>query len=250
MAYLNLSEFNAELINCDITFTKPQKPGDKARTVVKLSYGPSRKALAFVTPACVVDWPRLEGDGNFGTKFGPTEIDKAAYTVGLTDKTLQSGENAPMKQYFEVLHAIDAKLIEFVHANQKELLNSRGLTLLEVGAKLSPAVKPRYEDDVLIYNRQNLSTRKFGYLGQERTLRIVDAARATVTIPVGHEDVCLVASQLDMVFMGLMGSLYGCKYSVAEVMLLKRAERVAQPGEDAFMGIEIPSWADAGSAFV
>ncbi|KAG8470014.1 hypothetical protein KFE25_006469 [Diacronema lutheri] len=62
--------------------------------------------------------------------YGPTDVDKAAYTAGVTDKELPI-EGAPLAQmdaYFGALRAIDDQRVETVHARQKELLNTRGLS--------------------------------------------------------------------------------------------------------------------------
>lgn len=251
MSAITLASFDPELVNCDMVTTKVTKPGDKARTMVKLTYGPSRRALAFVTPPCVVDWPKLSGDGNFGSTYGPADVDKAQYTVGLTDKALPDGAHM-MQLYFSALQAIDEILVTFVHAHQKDLLNSRGLSREEVKGKLSPTVKPKYDGDVLAYSRHNLSTRKFTWSGDERKIQIVDTRRQPLDLeagPIAHEDICAVATQLDCVYTGLMGSMYGTKWNVCEVMLLKRAEHKPQPGTDAFANYQVPTWADTTNTF-
>lgn len=243
MAALDLATFDPALLNCELTTTRPTKPTDKPRTVVKLSYGPSRRGIAFVTPPCVVDWPKLTGDGNFGSMYGPADVDKAQFTVGVTDKGLPDGTTTHMDAYFAALRAIDDKLVETVHANQKELLNTRGLSKDEVRGKLSATVKPKYEDDTLVYTRHNMATRKFTWSGAERTIPLVDAKKQPVET-ISHEDVCAIATQLDCVYTGLMGSMYGTKWNVCEVMLLKRAEHKPPPGSDAFAAYEVPAWAD------
>ncbi|KAG8471284.1 hypothetical protein KFE25_009705 [Diacronema lutheri] len=245
MAAIDLRAFDAALVNCEIVSTRPVKPSEQARTVDKLSYGPSRRALAFVSPPCVVDWPELTGDGNFGTMYGPTDVDKAAYTAGVTDKELPI-EGAPLAQmdaYFGALRAIDDQRVETVHARQKELLNTRGLSKEEVRGKLSPAVKPKYEDDTLAHTRLNMSTRTFTWAGSERVVPLVDARREPVD-EIRHEDVCAIATQLDRVYTGLPGSMFGTKWNVCGVMLLKRAEQRPQPGSDAFASYGVPAWAD------
>ena len=245
MAAIDLRAFDAALVNCEIVSTRPVKPSEQARTVDKLSYGPSRRALAFVSPPCVVDWPELTGDGNFGTMYGPTDVDKAAYTAGVTDKELPI-EGAPLAQmdaYFGALRAIDDQRVETVHARQKELLNTRGLSKEEVRGKLSPAVKPKYEDDTLAHTRLNMSTRTFTWAGSERVVPLVDARREPVD-EIRHEDVCAIATQLDRVYTGLTGSMFGTKWNVCGVMLLKRAEQRPQPGSDAFASYGVPAWAD------
>jgi hypothetical protein len=240
MSYIDLDAFDTSLLRCEIVNSKNSKPGEKPKLNVRLTYGPARRAVAFVTPATVVDWPKIEGEGNFGSKYGPDTLDKAAFTMGLTDKPIDGTQT--MAKYFDVLRAIDSLLVEFVHANQKELLGARDMSRDEVRGKLSPTVKPKYDDDILVCHKQNLSTRKFTWNGEERHLRIVDCNRAPLTQPVRHEDVCMVAVQLDAVYTGLMGCMYGCKWAICEVMLLKRASNNYESRDDPFAN-HVPAWA-------
>ena len=50
--------------------------------------------LNVVTCPAVTMWPRCSGDGNFGTMWGPTDIQKAKYTLDLTDGTINDQPNA------------------------------------------------------------------------------------------------------------------------------------------------------------
>ena len=76
MSFIELSAFDSDLVNCEIV--RSAKPNDKAK--VKLSYGPAKRAIAFITPPFVCNWPQLSGYGNYGSKFLPTELVKARYT--------------------------------------------------------------------------------------------------------------------------------------------------------------------------
>ena len=239
MSYIELDAFDPSQIRCEVVHSKNSKPGEKPKLNVRLTYGPARRAIAFVTPPCVVDWPKLDGDGNFGSKYGPDSAEKASYTVGLSDKPVD-GEQT-MAKYFDALRAIDSILVEFAYFNQKELLGTRDMSRDEVRGKLNPTVKPKYDEDVLVCHRQNLSTRKYTWTGEARTLRIVDCSRQPLSAPVRHEDVCMLAVQLDTVYTGLVGSMYGCKWQVNEVMLLKRASNNFEPHDDPFGSV--PSWA-------
>ena len=245
MSFIELSAFDSDLVNCEIV--RSAKPNDKAK--VKLSYGPAKRAIAFITPPFVCDWPQLSGYGNYGSKFGPTELDKAQYTVGVTNRPLDPETNKQLDMYFNALRSIDAALTDFVHANQKELLHTRDLSRDEVKGKLSATVKPKYEEDLLVYHRQQLSARKFDFHGQERHLKIVDAQRREYVGEVHHEDVLMAAVQLDCVYTGLAGGLYGCKWTLLEVMHVNRAGKsVAAPGQGIWAAVSVPSWADEPEA--
>ena len=246
MSFIDIATFDTALVHCETVYSKAQQPGEKPKPRVKISYGPSRRSLAFISPPTVVDWPRLHGDGNFGTKFGPTDVDKAQFTVALTDKPLPATGVAETGPLFDVLEAVDAALVAFVHANQKEFLSTLKLSPAEVKGKMNATVKSKFDDtDTLAYRRVNLATRKFDWKGQERTLRIVDAKRAPVTDDiVEHDDICMIALQLDCVYTGLMGAMFGCKWNVCEVMLVQRAPpRSAMIAEDVWGAVEVPAWA-------
>jgi hypothetical protein len=240
MSFIDLNTFEPALLKCELVHSTKQ-PQEKPK--VKITYGPARRAIAFITPAFICDWPRLTGNGNYGTKFGPTELDKAQYTVGVTNRALDDETNQHLDMYFNALRAIDMKLVEFVHANQKELLHTRDLTRDEVKGKLSPTVKAKYEEDVLVYTRQQLSARKFDYHGQEKTLKIVDTDHRDYVGDVHHEDVLMAAVQLECVFF-LAGGLYGCKWAILEGMHLKKAEPTrTRPGQDIWANVQLPAWA-------
>jgi hypothetical protein len=252
MSFIDLNAFDAALLHCEVLYSKQLNPTEKPKPRIKISYGPTRRSLAFISPPTVVDWPYLHGDGNFGTKFGPPDVDKAQYIVGLTDKPLPSTGSAQTQRLFEVLEQIDKALIAFVHANQKEFLSSRDLSVAEVKGKMSTTVKSKFdENDTLIYRRVNLATRKFDWKGEERPLRLVDNKRQALAAPVCHQDICMVALQLDCVYTGLMGAMFGCKWNVCEAMLVARAAPSGMtsmaPVDDVWGQVEVPAWADAAS---
>jgi hypothetical protein len=166
MSYIDIHQFDPAQVKCELVTTGPRNAGDKPKTQVKMSYGPNRRAIGFLTPPCVLDWPRLTGDGNLNTKYGPTEPDKAAYTCGLTDRPVPEIDavgdpGGAMKRFFNVIREIDNALIAFVHANQRELLGVRDLTLDNIRGKANQTVKPKYDEsgDLLIFERMNVATR-------------------------------------------------------------------------------------------
>ena len=216
MSYIELHEFDASLVKCELVTTGPKSVGEKGKSQIKLGYGPTRKAIAFVTPPCVLDWPRLTGEGNLGTKFGPTEPDKAQFTVGLTDRPVPEVPAEAMCMLFTAINQIDHILATFVHQNQKELLGCRDLSLEAIKGKGNASVKPKYDEqgDLKIYDRMNLATRKFTWNGEERVLKLTDASGNPLAEdqPPRHEDVAAVAFQVDYCYTGV--NLFGVKYAV------------------------------------
>jgi hypothetical protein len=112
-----------------------------------------------VSPACVVHWPKLHGDGDYGTRFGPSELSKAKYSACTTDEDLPSGPNEQMRLWFAVVKAIDCKLAQFAHAQQTELFKPRGLSFEAVEAKLCAAVMTK-EFNGRAHEQQTLATRR------------------------------------------------------------------------------------------
>ena len=53
-----------------------------------------------------------------------------------------------------------------------------------------------------------MSTRTFTWAGSERVVPLVDARRKPVD-EIRHEDVCAIATQLDCIYTGLTGSMFG-----------------------------------------
>jgi hypothetical protein len=75
----------------EITFALgTDRQGKPTITMLQL---PGNTDVSFVTPACVTNWPRCTGDGNFGTMWGPTDVQKAKYSLDLTDGAINGVDN-------------------------------------------------------------------------------------------------------------------------------------------------------------
>jgi hypothetical protein len=92
MAPIDLASFDVALVNFELVQSRASKT-----TTLRATYGPDRRPLSFVTPACVVHWPKQHGDGDYGTRFGPSELSKARYSACTTDEDLPSGPNEQMR---------------------------------------------------------------------------------------------------------------------------------------------------------
>lgn len=250
MSFLPVTSIDLAQIHVELHYGKPKAGETKPKPQIKVTYGPARRALALLTPPVVVDWPMLSGDGNFGTKFGPDDVDKAEFRVGISDKvpSVEGASQSSVQAYFNLLRAIDEKVVECVWANQTEILKEKSMTLEQVRAKLMPTVKPKKDDaGDTQYHRQTLGLKKYGWRGEERSVKIVDKKLQPTAEPVSHEDVCMLATQLDFVYTGLLNGHFGCKWVPVEVCLLKKAPGLDDfklDGGSAFGGTEMPSWAE------
>jgi hypothetical protein len=110
----------------------------------------------------------LHGDGDFGSKYGATDVDKAQYKVDVKSQGHGHEDRAAISKYFDVLRAIDSKLVDFVHYNQRELLGTRELSLEAIRGKLNASAKDKYDtQDVLQFTKQTVATRKFDWKSRE-----------------------------------------------------------------------------------
>jgi len=242
MAFVPISEFDIEKVNIDLG---PAQQSRNARgPQIKITYGPARRALGLLTPPIVADWPQLTGDGNFNSKFGPTDVDKASYTMGISDKRpAHAGEdNKEVLALFKALGQIDDKLCRFAHAHQLALFRTTTASFEEVKAKNQPCVRSKIEGDVEVYKRVNLSVKILAPSGVRRSVRVVDCHFKPTDAQVRHEDVCMVAMQLDFVYTGVMGHLYGIKWAPVEVAFLEHSAR-EQENDNIWGAVQAPQWA-------
>mmetsp|Transcript_27135 Transcript_27135/g.62436 ORF Transcript_27135/g.62436 Transcript_27135/m.62436 type:complete len:151 (-) Transcript_27135:21-473(-) len=143
---------------------KPVGDNLKPKTTVRVTYGPTKRSLALITPPMAADWPMLGPDGNMGSKFGPDAPDKAVYVVGLADRALEGVDQHRVAHLFTVLNLIDERVSDFVCAHQKDVLGTCDLSPEAVRGKMSPAVKQRYDNDLPTYKRVNVSVRIMDYI--------------------------------------------------------------------------------------
>jgi len=243
MTFIALKDFDIAKVNIDLA-PAPQTRNSRG-PAIKITYGPARRALGLLTPAVCVDFPMLHGDGNFGSKYGPADIDKAAYCVGISNKrpVHASEDNSEVNQLFKVLCDIDTKLCRFAHQHQVQLFRTGNASLEEIKAKNQACVRAKIEGDVEVYKRINLALKIFTPSGERRNVRVVDCNfKPMDDVQLRHEDVCMVAMQLDFVYTGVMGHLYGIKWAPVEVAFLEHSAR-EQENDNIWGAVQAPQWA-------
>ena len=226
--YVLWKDFKAE----DVTFALGHDKGGKP--TVHMLAGAQCTDVALVSPACVTNWPRVTGDGNFGTLWGPTDISKAKFSLDLTDGKITSSEDEPeFGQFAEMLTVIDDKLLDFVHGNQLKLLGRKNLARDEVKMLQIRTVRPKYDkvSGALIGHAVQLSAPKFAWDGMggkmERRITICDQSgtvlpNATVT----PGDVVSSTMFANQVYTGVGGDKFGIHWSFEDVSVVCQRAKI------------------------
>ena len=219
--YLFWGTFNTE----NVTFAMgPDKAGKPS---INMLVQPNCTGVAFVTPACVTNWPRLTGDGNFGTMWGPTDANKAKFTLDLTDSEINGSANDNYAKFATILNNIDDKLLDFVHNNQLRLLGRKNLTREEVAMLQIRTVRPKYDkvSGQPLGNSIQATTAKYGWDGLggrvERRINICD--RHGKVIPdgtVAPGDVVAATIYANQVYTGVGGDKFGIHWSMEDVSVV------------------------------
>jgi hypothetical protein len=79
----------------------------QGKPTIAMVYGDHATEVAVVTPACITNWPRCSGDGNFGTMWGPTDPMKTKFTLDLNDTPINGEENTLFAKFAAFITAID-----------------------------------------------------------------------------------------------------------------------------------------------
>ena len=197
------------------------------KTTISMVVGPACADVAVVTPACVTNWPRVTGDGNFGTMWGPSDINKAKFSLDLTDGPINGSENPDFNKFGDMMEAIDDKLLDFVHNNQLKVLGRKNLTREEVKMLQIRTVRPKYDrlTGQLVGHSVQTTTSKFAWDGMggkyERRINICDHQGNVV--PNGNVtpgDVVAATVFANQVYTGVGGDKFGIHWSFEDISVV------------------------------
>jgi hypothetical protein len=227
--YINYQALESAEINFCLGTDRQGKP------TIQMYIGAEAAEVAFVSPACVTNWPRVTGDGNFGTMWGPTEVTKAKFTLDLTDGPINEGTNEHYSLLTDLMSAVDDRLLDFVQANQLRILGRKNLSRDECKMLQIRTVRPKYDKatGVLSGHSVQLSTSKFAWDGcggrYPRTINVCDHQGAVVpngTVQPG--DVVAVTMFANQVYTGVGGDKFGIHWSFEDVQVVCQRSRLAQ----------------------
>ena len=221
--------FNADKIR----FALGQERNGKA--TVNMYLEDNAKEVALVTPACVTHWPRVTGDGNFGTMWGPAEVSKAKFTLDLSDAPVCDAPNANFEAFAAILTAIDERLLNFVYDNQLKVLGRRNLSKDEIRMLQIRSVKPRYEKCTggLLGHSVQFSALKFAHdgAGGKITRKINVCDHTGKVVPNGivqPGDVVAATMYANQVYNGIGGDKFGIQWSFEDVQVICQRASIPQ----------------------
>lgn len=203
------------------------------KPVISMVHGPTCMDVAIVTPACVTNWPRCTGDGNFGTMWGPTDVTKAKFSIDMTDAPINMESNDRFVAMSKKLEAIDDKLLDFVHNNQLKVLGRKNLSREEVKMLQIRTVRQKYDklQGTLIGNQVQLTAQKYVYDGMggkyAKAINICDMAGGV--IPDGQVtpgDVVAATMFANQVYAGVGGDKFGIHWSFEDVQIICQRHRL------------------------
>lgn len=183
--------------------------------------------ICFVSPACITQWPRCTGDGNYGTMWGPADVSKSKFTLDLTDHHINGEINKGFQEMATVLESIDEKLLEFVFQNQLKILGRKNLSKEECKMLQIRTVRPKYDktSGALIGNNIQLNTAKYQWDGMggkyARKINICD--HAGNVIPHGNVapgDVVAATVYINTIYTGVGGDKFGISWSFDDVSVV------------------------------
>ena len=217
-----------------LTFDKMGKPH------ISMSHGIA--PLALVTPPGITNWPRCDGEGNYGTMFGPAEKEKSKFTLDLTDADYQGTSNEAMRTFFDLIDAIDDKLLTFVHLNQEKILNRKNLHKSEIAMLQIRGRKPKTDKMTggELGHSMTLQTPVYKFDGkggkEPHTVPICDCHGAPVEYTVGGGDLVCAATRAANVYCNVGGDKFGVSWSLDSVQVVcPRRQLEVEAQFDAFM---------------
>jgi len=230
--YLSLSTIDPENVRFALG------SDSKGKTTISLSYGPSMTDLAFVTPAAVTLWPRVTGDGNFGTMCGPSDVTKAKFTLDISDIPINDKANDDFANFRNTMDVVDDKLLEFIHQNQLRVLARKNLGKDEIRMLQIRSVRPKYDKNTgnMNGNSLNMSTTKYAWDGMggkfERHINVCDLnGKVIKNGVVGPGDVVCATMYVNQIYTGVGGDKFGIHWSFEDVQVVCQRSMLDQKTE-------------------
>ena len=221
--YKTPTQINVDDVTFELTLDR------RGAYMVSVYMGKNYKDVAILTPACVTQWPRCTGDGNFGTNFGPTDEKKTKFTLDLTSLPIADQDNTNWDAFAKLLTALDDKLLEFCHANSQKLfkksLTKEMISMLQIrtvrdknaGGNKCKSVelkRAKYSYDALGFQAKNEIT-------------ICDATGNKVGAgEVRSGDVVSATMYIGSVYTGVGGDKFGIQWSFDAVSVVCQREKL------------------------
>jgi hypothetical protein len=205
---------------------------------INMFVGPQSTEVAIVTPACVTNWPRVTGDGNFGTMWGPADVKQSKFTLDLTSQSIDTETNANFETFAKIIDAIDDHLLSFVHDNQWKVLKRNNLSRDEVRVLQIRSVKDRTDKCTgrVLYKNIMLSISKFAK-SFERKINVCDhLGKVLINGTVAPGDVVAATMYANQVYTGVGGDKFGIQWGFQDVQVVCQRACLPQAQDVAVFG--------------
>jgi hypothetical protein len=230
--FIDLNQFDKNQLH---VFAKIQ--GTRER--ICITYGPTMRSLAFVTPVAITNYPRLTGDGDYkpGSQYGPQDPKKARFGLDLNQweegTAPHEGAFEAVDKYMRVIEAVDSALLDFMFGNQLKWLGRKNLSKEEVRMLQIPSIKSPIDKDSGAEKPHavKLQSNKFYFdqVGNERERKINVCDHSGKIVPDGTAmpgDAVCCTSHLGSVYNGVGGDKFGISWQLEDVQIVCQAEHL------------------------
>ena len=207
------------------------------------------RGVSMVTPSLVTNWPRVNGEGNFGTTYGPTDYKKTKFNLDLSDAAV-AGQPLEFDNFAAKLDALDDKLLEFVLKNQTKVLGRKNLSRDEVKVLQIRSVKHKYDKqtEALLGRSVQMSASKFTSdgMGSEYENKIIICDKDGVIVPKGvvrSGDVVSALMYLNLVYCGVAGDKFGVHWGFEGVSVKLQNNHTLDESAFSVFKLQQPSFA-------
>ena len=208
------------------------------KTTVSMNYQPAGGQVAMVSAPAVTMWPRVSGDGNFGTMWGPQDVTKAKFTLDLNDAPINELPNEEFDEFKAKMEAIDDRLLEFVTEHQLKILGRKNLAKEEIKMLQIRSVRAKYDKHSGQLNGHaiNLNVAKFAWDGMGGKYARFPTVCDKDGKAVPHGQVCpgdVVAATIyaNQVYTGVGGDKFGIHWSFQDVSVVCQRTNLEQKTE-------------------
>ena len=235
--FISYKDFDAK----QLEFTLSDRNG---KPLIHATCGPARNEIALITAPAITLWPRVDGDGNFGTMWGPTDVQKAKFTLDLNDSPINEKKNEDFAAFASKIELVDDALLDFVHEHQLKILGRKNLSRDEVKMLQIRTVRPKFDkmSGQLTGHTVNMSASKFAWNGMggkyERKITICDSAGQVVpNAQVCPGDVVSATMYANQIYTGVGGDKFGIHWAFQDVAVVCQRAALEQKSEvTAFQG--------------
>jgi hypothetical protein len=201
---------------------------------ISMYYGPKMQSLSFLTPPALTWFPRVTGQGDFGSPYGPDSVEKARFTLDMNNYD-ESHPMAPefqkeTKMFLQMVEAIDNALLDFMFGNQLKWLGRKNLSREEVKLFQILSVKTPINKDTGMEREKRLEMKRRMFINnQEQKINICDMNGKVVPNGEVHGgDIVCATMHVGSIYNGVGGDKFGISWELEDVQVVCQVQHQKQ----------------------